>query len=133
MTFAIRRYPVGFLILLAIFLGIRILAPRKVGVVTFLGRVSRVIREGFNVIIPFLESVKYTTLELINFSVKVDGITQDNVNTAVQINVIYRVKEDSQSIIDSVYKNQNVVQTIKSLIEEQLRAKIFEFKHEEIF
>jgi regulator of protease activity HflC (stomatin/prohibitin superfamily) len=63
----------------------------------------------------------------------VDGITQDNVNTAVQINVIYRVKEDSQSIIDSVYKNQNVVQTIKSLIEEQLRAKIFEFKHEEIF
>lgn len=133
MEFAIRQYVLGSFVLLAIFIGIRILPPRKVGVVTFLGKVSRVIREGFNVIIPFLESVKFTTLELINFSVKVDGITQDNVNTAVQINVIYRVKEDSQSIIDSVYKNQNVVQTIKSLIEEQLRAKIFEFKHEEIF
>lgn len=127
-----RRYvaAIGIVIVL---MGARILAPRKVGVVTFLGRVSRVIREWFNVIIPFFESVKYTTLELINFSVKVDGITLDNVNTAVNINVIYRVKEDAQSIIDSVYKNQNVVQTIKSLIEEQLRAKIFEFKHEEIF
>ncbi|MFA7285142.1 MAG: SPFH domain-containing protein, partial [Candidatus Absconditabacterales bacterium] len=132
MIIPVRRYIVAIVIVLLL-MGIRILAPRKVGVVTFLGRVSRVIREGFNVIIPFLESVKYTTLELINFSVKVDGITLDNVNTAVNINVIYRVKEDAQSIIDSVYKNQNVVQTIKSLIEEQLRAKIFEFKHEEIF
>lgn len=132
MIIPVRRYIVAIVIVLLL-MGIRILAPRKVGVVTFLGRVSRVIREWFNVIIPFLESVKYTTLELINFSVKVDGITLDNVNTAVNINVIYRVKEDAQSIIDSVYKNQNVVQTIKSLIEEQLRAKIFEFKHEEIF
>ncbi len=132
MIISARRY-IGLIVFVLLLMGIRILAPRKVWVVTFLGKVSRVIREWFNVIIPFLESVKYATLELINFSVKVDGITLDNVNTAVNINVIYRVKEDSQSIIDSVYKNQNVVQTIKSLIEEQLRAKIFEFKHEEIF
>lgn len=77
--------------------------------------------------------MRYASLELINLSVKVDGITLDNVTTTVNINVIYRVKEDDQSIIDSVFKNENVVQTIKSLIEEQLRAKIFEFKHEEIF
>lgn len=126
-------YIVGFVVLLAIFLGIRILSPRRVGVVVFLGRISRVIREWFNIIIPFLESVRYASLELINLSVKVDGITLDNVTTTVNINVIYRVKEDDQSIIDSVFKNENVVQTIKSLIEEQLRAKIFEFKHEEIF
>jgi regulator of protease activity HflC (stomatin/prohibitin superfamily) len=80
-----------------------------------------------------LELVSYQTLALINLSVKVDGITKDNVNTAVNINVIYRVKEDDQSIKDSLFKNQNIVQTIKSLIEEQLRAKIFEFAHEEIF
>ena len=128
----IRRYVIA-IVLFVILFGIRILRPRRVGVVTFLGKVSRVIREGFNVIIPVLESVRYTTLELINLSVKVDGITKDNVNTAVNINVIYRVKEDSQSIVDSIYKNSNVVQTIKSLIEEQLRAKIFEFEHEEIF
>jgi regulator of protease activity HflC (stomatin/prohibitin superfamily) len=121
------------LILLVLLFGIRILSPRKVGVVTFLGKISRVIREGFNVIIPFLESVHYQTLEMMNLNVNVDGITKDNVNTSVNINVIYSVKEDDQSVIDSIFKNTNVVQTIKALIEEQLRAKIFEFEHEEIF
>lgn len=68
-----------------------------------------------------------------NLSIKVDGITKDNVKTSVNINVIYRVKQDDQSIIDSLFKNSNVVQTIISLIEEQLRARIFEFSHEDIF
>jgi regulator of protease activity HflC (stomatin/prohibitin superfamily) len=123
---------IGLLVLILLF-GIRILSPRKAGVVTFLGKISRVIREGFNIIIPFLESVHYQTLALTNLNVTVDGITRDNVTTAVNINVVYRVKEDDQSIIDSVFKNSNVVQTIKALVEEQLRAKVFEFEHEEIF
>lgn len=125
-----------FLIILIAFIlvfGIRILSPRKAWVVTFLGKISRVIREWFNIIIPFLESVSYQTLALMNLNVTVDGITRDNVTTAVNINVVYRVKEDDQSIIDSVFKNSNVVQTIKALVEEQLRAKVFEFEHEEIF
>ncbi len=125
-----------FLILIVAFIlifGIRILSPRKAGVVTFLGKVSRVIREWFNVIIPVLESVSYQTLALLNLNVNVEGITKDNVTTSVNINVVYKVKEDDQSIIDSVFKNSNVVQTIKALVEEQLRAKIFEFEHEEIF
>lgn len=123
---------IAIILLIALF-GIRILSPRKVGAVTFLGKISRVIREGFNIIIPFLESVSYQTLEMMNLNVNVDGITKDNVNTSVNINVIYSVKEDDKSIIDSIFKNTNVVQTIKALIEEQLRAKIFEFEHEEIF
>jgi len=113
--------------------GIRILWPKKVWVVLFLGKATRVITEWFNVVIPFLEYVAYQTLALTNLNIKVDGITKDNVNTSVNINVIYKVKDDNQSIKDSLFKNQNIVQTIKSLIEEQLRAKIFEFEHEEIF
>ena len=84
-------------------------------------------------IIPFFESIRRKSLAFVNLSVKVDGITKDNVKTIVSINVIYRVKKDDQSIIDSIFKNSNVVQTITSLIEEQLRARIFEFSHEEIF
>lgn len=121
------------LLILIIVFGIRILSPRKAWVVTFLGKISRVIREWFNIIIPFLESVHYQTLALVNLNVTVDGITRDNVTTSVNINVVYRVKEDDQSVIDSVFKNSNVVQTIKALVEEQLRAKVFEFEHEEIF
>lgn len=84
-------------------------------------------------VIPIFERVKRQNLALNNLPIKVDGITQDNVKTGVDINVIYKVKNDDQSIKDSLFKNDNVVQTIKSMIEEQLRASIFEFQHEEIF
>jgi regulator of protease activity HflC (stomatin/prohibitin superfamily) len=70
---------------------------------------------------------------MINLPVGVEGITSDNVKTTVAINVIYFVHDNDKSIIDSIFKNQNIVQTIKSLVEEQLRAKIFSFNHEEIF
>jgi regulator of protease activity HflC (stomatin/prohibitin superfamily) len=113
--------------------GIRIISPRRAGVVTFLWKISRVIREWFNLVIPFLETVHYQSLALTNLSVTVDGITNDNVTTSVSINVVYRVKEDDQSIIDSIFINSNVVQTIRSMVDEQLRAKVFEFEHEEIF
>ena len=98
-----------------------------------LGKPKRVVREGFHTIIPLFEGIRRQNLALNNLPIKVDGITQDNVKTGVDINVIYRVKNDDQSIKDSLFKNDNVVQTIKSMIEEQLRASIFEFKHEEIF
>jgi len=84
-------------------------------------------------IIPLFSRVKRQNLAVNNLPIKVDGITQDNVKTSVDLNVIYKVKSDDQSIKDSLFKNENVVQTIKSMIEEQLRASIFEFKHDEIF
>jgi len=128
-----RMYTTAIIVFFILVFGVRILTPKRAGVVLFLGKTSRVIREWFNVIIPILERVRYQTLALLNLNIKVDGFTRDNVNTSVNINVVYSVKEDDQSIIDSLFKNQNVVQTIQSLIEEQLRAKVFEFEHEEIF
>ena len=120
-------------VLFLLLLSIRIIKPNTVWVVLFLGKTGRILREGINFIIPFLESVRRQNLALNNLSIKVDGITKDNVKTSVNINVIYRVKNDDNSIIDSLFKNSNIVQTITSLIEEQLRARIFEFSHEEIF
>jgi regulator of protease activity HflC (stomatin/prohibitin superfamily) len=114
-------------------LSIRIVKPNTVWVVLFLGKTWRILREGINFIVPFFESVKRQRLALVNLSVKVDGITKDNVKTSVNINVIYRVKNDDASIKDSLFKNSDVVKTITSLTEEQLRARIFEFTHEEIF
>lgn len=128
-TYIILWIVVFFLLLLSI----KIVRPNTVAVVLFLGKTWRILREGINFIVPLFEGVKRQSLALINLSVKVDGITKDNVKTTVNINVIYRVKQDDKSIIDSLFKNSNVVQTITSLIEEQLRARIFEFSHEEIF
>ena len=126
-------YYIWWVIVLVFLLSIRIIKPNTVGVVLFLGKTWRVLREWVNMIVPFFEIIRRKSLALVNLSVKVDGITIDNVKTIVSINVIYRVKKDDQSIIDSIFKNSNVVQTITSLIEEQLRARIFEFSHEEIF
>jgi len=70
---------------------------------------------------------------MMNLNVRVDWITNDNVKTTVELNVIFRVKDDNKSIIDSVYTINDPVTAIKSMVEEQLRAKIFEFQHEEIF
>lgn len=124
---------IGWWVLVLFLLSIRIIKPNTVGVVLFLGKTGRILREWINFIVPFLETIKRQNLALNNLSIKVDGITKDNVKTSVNINVIYRVKDDDKSIIDSLFKNSNIVQTITSLIEEQLRARIFEFSHEEIF
>jgi len=129
-TYIILWIVLFFLLLL---LSIKIVKPNTVAVVLFLGKTWRILREGINFIFPIFEGVRRQSLALMNLSIKVDGITKDNVKTSVNINVIYRVKQDDQSIIDSLFKNSNVVQTIISLIEEQLRARIFEFSHEDIF
>ena len=126
----IRIRPIAIIIF---FMSMRILRPNTSWVVVRLGKPKRVVREGFTMIIPIFEGIRRQNLALNNLAIKVDGITQDNVKTSVDLNVIYRVKNDDQSIKDSLFKNENVVQTIKSMIEEQLRASIFEFKHEEIF
>lgn len=125
-------------ILLGLFLfififGIRIIPPKKVKVVLTLGKATRVLREGMNVIIPLIERTRSQTLAMMNLAVKVDGITHDNVKTSVELNVIFKVKNDNQSIMDSLFIINDPIVAIKSMVEEELRAKIFTFPHDEIF
>lgn len=120
-------------VVLLIIMGIKIISPRKASVVLRLGKTSRILREWLNFTIPFLERTKSQSLALMNLDVAVDGITEDNVKTTVWLNVIFRVKDDDQSIIDSVFKINDPIKTIRAMVEEQLRAKIYTFKHDEIF
>lgn len=114
-------------------MGIKILSPRKVAVVLRLGNSNRIIREWLNFTIPFIEWTRSQSLALMNLDVAVDGITEDNVKTTVWLNVIFRVKDDDQSIIDSIFKINDPIKTIRAMVEEQLRAKIFTFRHDDIF
>lgn len=98
-----------------------------------LGKTNRILREGLNWIIPFFERTRSQTLAMTNFDVRVDGITEDNVKTAVELNVIFRVKDNDKAIIDSVYVINDPIRAIRSMVEEQLRAKVYTFKHDEIF
>ncbi len=70
-------------IAIIVFMGIKILPPRKVAVVLRLGKAQRIVREGLNFTIPLLEWTKSQSLALMNLDVAVDGITEDNVKTTV--------------------------------------------------
>ena len=65
--------------------------------------------------------------------VSVDSITKDNVKTRIDINVIFRVKDNDIAITDSLFIIKAPLKAIQAMVEEQLRAKIYEFGHDEIF
>lgn len=68
-----------------------------------------------------------------NLDVTVEGITKDNVKTIVGLNVIFKVKDDDRAIIDSLFIINEPIKAIRAMVEEQLRAKVYEFQHDEIF
>lgn len=76
-------YGIIGLAIILIIMGIKIISPRKVAVVLRLGNTNRIIREGLNFTIPFIEWTKNQSLALMNLDVTVDGITVDNVRTTV--------------------------------------------------
>jgi regulator of protease activity HflC (stomatin/prohibitin superfamily) len=65
--------------------------------------------------------------------VGVDSITKDNVKTRIDLNVIFRVQDNDKAIIDSLFIINDPIKAIKAMVEEQLRAKVYEFSHDDIF
>lgn len=122
--------PVAIILLIVSF---KIVPPNQANVVLFLGKPVRVKREGRHMIIPFLESIRRQQLFDKNLNITVDSITRDNVRTSVGINIVYRAKNTDKGIIDSKFAIDNPVRIVQATIDEQLRAKIFTFEHEEIF
>lgn len=47
--------------------------------------------------------------------------------------MVYRVKNDSASILASKFNIDDPVRLVQATVDEQLRAKIFTFEHEDIF
>lgn len=127
-----------FIDIVLIALSVRIISPNTVRTVEFLGRFDRILRQGLNFIIPFLETTKSQVLYRRNFPVDVDGITSDNVTAYIGLNVIYYVEDDNNnsregSIYKSVYAIDDARTMMKSTIDEQLRGMIVAFTHKEIF
>jgi len=121
------------LLIFLIILGFRVVPPNQANVVVRLGNPVRIRRQGWHLIIPFIERTNRQSLYDKNLSVQVDGFTIDNVRTTVGINVVFRVKGDDKDILASLYGIDNPVRLVQATVDEQLRAKIFTFEHEEIF
>lgn len=113
--------------------GIKIVSPRTALVVLTLGKPTGVLRSWLNFIIPIIQSTRRQTLAMTNLDVGVDSITRDNVNTRVDLNVIFRVQDNDKAITDSLFIINDPIKAIRSMVEEQLRAKVYEFAHDEIF
>ncbi len=119
--------------LFLLFLGVRIVKQNTVKLVEFLGKFNRILRPGFNVIIPFVEWTRDQDLYKKNFQVFVDGLTGDNVSVGIGLNVVYFVKKDDESIFQSIYEIDNPEKLIRATIDEQVRAMISTFTHKEIY
>ena len=124
--------------LVLIALSVRIVSPNTVRTVEFLGKFDRILRQGLNFIIPFLETTRNQVLYRRNFPVEVEGVTSDNVTAYIGLNVIYYVEDDSDNtqagtIYKSVYSIDDPRTMMKSTIDEQLRGMIVSFTHKQIF
>lgn len=126
-------YVVAIFALLVVIFGFRIVPPRQADIVLFLGKPVRIRREGWHVIWPIIETTKRQVIYDRNIGITVDGLTIDNVKTTVGINVIFRVQNTDESILASKFDIDDPVRLVQATVDEQLRAKIFTFEHEDIF
>jgi len=131
---------VAWIVFLAVLFvaSIRIVSPNTVKTVEFFGRFHRILRAGFNLIVPFVETTKSQVLYRRNFPVEVEWVTSDNVTAYIGLNVIYYVDDNGDnskewSIFKSVYSIDDPRNMMKSTIDEQLRWMIVLFTHKEIF
>jgi len=113
--------------------GIKIVAPRTALAVLTLGKPTGILRSWLNFIIPIIQSTRRQTLAMTNLDVGVDSITRDNVKTKIELNVIFRVQDNDKAITDSLFIINDPIRAIRAMVEEQLRAKVYEFAHDEIF
>lgn len=129
----ITFWPLWILILFLLIFGFRIVPPNEANIVVRLGKPVRIRKQWRHLIIPILEKTIRQRLYDRNLSVSVDALTRDNVKTTVGINVVFRVKDDNESILASKFGIDDPVRIVQATVEEQLRAKIFGFEHEDIF
>lgn len=107
---------IGFIGLLVIFKGIKIVPQQSAWIVEKLGRFDRKLEPGLNILIPFIERIAYRhTLKELAYDVQEQSaITRDNV-TLVMDGVIYvRIVdpvESSYGVADPLYAVTQLAQT----------------------
>lgn len=127
---------VYFLILL--FAWIVIVKPNTVRAKEVFGKYSWVLRQWFNLVIPFITRTIKQDLFRKNFPVEVEWITQDNVTAYIWLNVIFYVDDEWDStmtwnIYKSIYNIDDPKTMMRATIDEQLRAMMVTFTHKNIF
>jgi regulator of protease activity HflC (stomatin/prohibitin superfamily) len=121
MEYSFFLYAVVFLII--IFLsGVRIVRPTQRGLTERLGKYLRFANPGFHWIIPGIEKMyRVNITESMIDAEPQEIITNDNLNARVDAQVYFRVKNDEESVKNSIYNVNNYVYQIVNLARTTLR------------
>ena len=107
-----------FILMFVIFTGIRIIQQYETGVVFQLGRYSRTLQPGFNLIIPLIESARVIDMRVLTNDIpKQQAITKDNVPVSIN-GVVYFQVVDAQN---AVIKVQNYLYAVSQYAQAALR------------
>ena len=110
---------------------IHIVRQQTAYTVETLGKYSRVLMPGFNLIIPFVEvKARKVNLSTMTLDCPIVAITSDKVNIKIDTALIYQVVPTK--IYQAAYTLDNPVVTIRSLIDNSIRAFVATQTHEEV-
>ena len=112
----------ALLIVVAVFKSIQIVPQSENWVIESLGKYNRTLNAGFQLIIPFLEVVRYkvSVQETQLPPDPINAITHDNVSISVQLAILYRIIDASKTM----YRIENLQLGIKTIINGTVRSVI---------
>lgn len=120
----------AFFLVLAVFLGVKIVPQSEKYVVERFGRLQAVLGPGINFIVPLLDRVRHkvSILERQLPTASQDAITSDNVLVQVETSVFYRILEPEKT----VYRIRDVDAAIATTVAGIVRAGIGEMELDEV-
>ena len=120
----------GVFIVVAVFLGVRVVPQSEKYVIERFGRLRCVLGPGLNLIVPFLDRVarRVSILERQLPTHSQDAITADNVLLKVETSVFYRILEPEKT----VYRIRDVDAAIETTVAGIVRAEIGKMELDEV-
>lgn len=127
--------PFLFVIVIVVFVilasSVKIVKQQTAFTVETLGKFSRVIFPGFNLVIPIVENIgRRINLSTMTLDFSILAITSDKVNISIDTALIYGVIQSK--VYEAAYSLDNPIVVIKALVEGAIRAFVATQTHEEV-
>lgn len=122
-------YEIGFLLVLVILLGLRVVQQYEKGVVFRLGKIVGVKEPGLNWVVPFIDVVRKVDFRTITLPISPQKIiTKDNVSVDVSAVAYYKIVDGVKSIVAI----ENVMSAINQIAQTSVRNIVGRFQLDEI-
>lgn len=113
--------PVAFIILVVILSGIKLLYQYERGVVFTLGKFTKVLEPGFNIVIPIFQSMQKVDMRIMTGDIPSQEVmTKDNIPVLVNAVVYYKVQKPADAVIEIESYNYAVRQYTQAALRDVL-------------